>query len=197
MELNNGEKSKHGINLQNSLEDTLVQLKYKNYIKDYKKVYKIGQQGYANTTQFYAPFHISFLNNEEWILFTTTSLRTNRVKGQQWDTYNIKNINKNIVKALLIYPDGISEKEEKEFQKQQSKYKNKKEVSYIDDIMSHEQFYSLIESIALSTLTVGKQKDIQGKNFEMRVADILSDENNLIRWNKGSGVIDGRHYPIF
>jgi len=94
MELNNGEKSKHGINLQNSLEDTLVQLKYKNYIKDYKKVYKIGQQGYANTTQFYAPFHISFLNNEEWILFTTTSLRTNRVKGQQWDTYNIKNINK-------------------------------------------------------------------------------------------------------
>ena len=100
MELNNGEKSKHGINLQNSLEDTLVQLKYKNYIKDYKKVYKIGQQGYANTTQFYAPFHISFLNNEEWILFTTTSLRTNRVKGQQWDTYNIKNINKNIVKAL-------------------------------------------------------------------------------------------------
>ena len=37
MELNNGEKSKHGINLQNSLEDTLVQLKYKNYIKDYKK----------------------------------------------------------------------------------------------------------------------------------------------------------------
>lgn len=197
MELNNGEKSKHGINLQNSLEDTPVQLKYKNYIKDYKKVYKIGQQGYANTTQFYAPFHISFLNNEEWILFTTTSLRTNRVKGQQWDTYNIKNINKNIVKALLIYPDGISEKEEKEFQKQQSKYKNKKEVSYIDDIMSHEQFYSLIESIALSTLTVGKQKDIQGKNFEMRVADILSDENNLIRWNKGSGVIDGRHYPIF
>ena len=120
MELNNGEKSKRGNNLQNSLEDTLVQLKYKNYIKDYQKLYKIAQQGYANTTQFYAPFHISFHNNEEWILFTTTSLRTDRVKGQQWDTYNIKNINKNIVKALLIYPDGISEKEEKEFQKQQT-----------------------------------------------------------------------------
>lgn len=29
MELNNGEKSKRENNLQNSLEDTLVQLKYK------------------------------------------------------------------------------------------------------------------------------------------------------------------------
>ena len=197
MELNNGEKSKRGNNLQNSLEDTLIQLKSKNYIKDYQKEYRIGQQGYSNTTQFYAPFHISFHNNEEWVLFATTSLRTDRVKGQQWDTYNIKNINKNIKQALLIYPDGINEKEEKEFKKQQSKYENKTEVSYIDGILSHEQFYSLIENIALSTLTVGKQKDIQGKDFEIRVADILSDKNNLIRWNKDSGVIDGSHYPIF
>ena len=29
-------------NLQNSLEDTLVQLKYKNYIKDYQEEYRIG-----------------------------------------------------------------------------------------------------------------------------------------------------------
>ena len=57
-----------------------------------------------NKSQFYTPFLIEFHDETKWALFTTTSMRTDRIKGQQWDALNLKKINQSISSVYLIYP---------------------------------------------------------------------------------------------
>lgn len=198
MELTNGEKSIRGKNAQNNLEELVARFFKKGYLPKFTKEYRLGKTGFKNNKQFYSAFHLEITDSEEWILFTTTSLRTDRIKGNQWDAFNLKEINPKIKKAFLIYPDGLSKKENEKFNKQQKKYKNNTNYSCIDDILSYEEFYILLEKTLLRDFrSPGKVKDIQGKNFENRVAEILSNNDNLKRWNGISNIIDGYHYPIF
>lgn len=198
MELTNGEKSKRGKNVQINIEELVSGLKEKGYLLNFTKEYRLGKAGFENNKQFYAPFHLELNNSEEWIIYTTTSLRGDRIKGNQWDALNLKEINPKITKAFLVYPDGISVEENKNFIKQRNKYKKNVDYSCIDDILSSEEFYLLLENYSLASLnSSGKVKDVQGRNFESRVAEILSNESNLHRWNGQSNIIDGFHYPIF
>lgn len=96
MEISNGQKSKHGKKAQNTLLKLIEYSKDKNYIKSFQKEYRVGKSGFTNKKQFYAPFIIEFTNNEKWIIFSSTSMRTDRIKGQQWDALNTKEINPSI-----------------------------------------------------------------------------------------------------
>lgn len=55
----------------------------------------------------------------------------------------------------------------------------------------------MIEAYALQNKTAGQKKDIQGNNFESRVADILSFRQNLIKWQNNDNTIEGMHYDLF
>lgn len=79
----NGEKSKHGKNAQSNIETLLEHCKAKGYITDYKKNFRIGKNGFSNSEQFYAPFYISFDDPKHWLVYSTTSMRTDRIKSQQ------------------------------------------------------------------------------------------------------------------
>ncbi|MGZ9756817.1 hypothetical protein [Mycoplasma sp. 4423] len=83
MSFSNKDKSKHGHNAQKSIIDLLNFCKNNNYIKSFRVNYRIGKEGYINNEQFYEPFIIKFLDDKEWIIFSTTSMRSDRIKGQQ------------------------------------------------------------------------------------------------------------------
>ena len=92
MAFTNADKSKHGTSAQNSLEDILDFCVKCEYLSGYQKNYRIGKPGYDNDKQFYVPFLVEFNDGEKWALFSTTSMRTDRIKGQQWDAFNLKQI---------------------------------------------------------------------------------------------------------
>lgn len=197
MDFTNGQKSKHGSNAQYSIEELLSYCKKQNYISNYLKGYRIGKDGFQNKEQFYAAFIITFNNTEQWILFSTTSMRTDRIKGQQWDSYNLKNINPSITKSIIVYPDASSVSEIEKFTNQNKKYASGFEFSAIDSIVNQDELSKLIEENATKHLNSGQIKDIQGKNFEDRVAEVLSSRENLKKWRTGDMMLTGLHFNMF
>lgn len=196
-ESSNRDKSKHGKNAQSNLVSMLDFCKRKKYIKDYTTPFRIGKDGFSNKNQFYSPFLIVFDNNEQWVVFTTTSMRTDRVKGQQWDSLNIKNIKPSVSKSYLVYQDCADEFEVAEFKRQNAKYQKKEEYSAIDAILNQSELYALIEAHFTISLEKGKIKNIQGRNFEDFVAEILSDKDNFKKWQNDDKTLTGMNYPLF
>ena len=193
----NKDKAEHGRNAQVSLQSILTKCVEVNYLSSYTKDYRIGKTGYNNSKQFYSPFLIEFEDGTKWIIFNTTSMRTDRIKGNQWDALNIKNIDTSITKAYIIYPDSLPSTIKNEFIRQNKKIKNQDEFSAIDEILSQDCLYNLIEKQAIQHKNKGQQKDIQGNNFETRVANILSDEINFKKWVLSDTLQVGMHYDIF
>lgn len=197
MAFTNAEKSQHGVNAQNNLENILSYCVEKGYIATYTKNFRIGKDGYSNDEQFYAPFVIEFVDAEKWLIFSTTSMRTDRIKGQQWDAINLKEIDTSITKAYLVYSDSVSDHDKSEFERQHNKYVSGYEYSAIDGVINQDTLYNLIEATALSELNAGQIKDIQGRGFEDRVAGILSSAENLAKWKTNAPTLVGYHYAMF
>lgn len=195
MAFTNADKQQHGQSAQESLESILEHCKDAGYIKSFIKTYRIGKPGYNNDTQFYAPFLIEFNDETKWALFTTTSMRTDRIKGQQWDAKNLKEIEDSIKKVYLVYPDAVPG--ESEFVRQNMKYANNDEYSAIDAVISQNQVANFIEVYAIKDKTDGQIKDIQGNSFESRVAAILSYPENLRKWKTNAATLEGVHFGMF
>lgn len=197
MTFSNADKARHGKSAQDSLANILKRCIDSGYLVQVEAEYRIGKEGYGNDKQFYAPFLILFEDESKWALFTTTSMRTDRIKGQQWDAINLKQIDPRITQAFLIYPDGVPSNVKKEFLRQAKKYKDKEEYSVIDAIVSQDEISNLIEAYAIRNKNAGQTKDIQGNNFENRVADILSFPPNLAKWKNNDATIEGMHFDMF
>lgn len=195
MAFTNADKQQHGQSAQESLESILEHCKDAGYLKSIIKPFRIGKPGYNNDKQFYAPFLIEFKDETKWALFTTTSMRTDRIKGQQWDAINLKEIEASIKKVYLIYPDAASG--ESEFVRQNMKYANNDEYSAIDAVISQNQVANFIEAYAIKDKNDGQIKDIQGNSFENRVAAILSYPENLRKWKTNAATLEGMHFGLF
>lgn len=196
MTYTNADKAKHGQSAQNSLENILDFFKEKGYLANVSINYRVGKPSFSQQ-QFYAPFLIEFNDSTKWALFTTTSMRTDRIKGQQWDAMNLKEISQQVTSVYLVYPDGLDSKERNKFIKQGEKYTKHEEYSAIDAIVSQDQISNLIEEYSLQNKSVGQIKDIQGNNFESRVARLLSYSENLMKWKTNSNIAEGLHYDAF
>jgi len=197
MAFTNAEKSQHGVNAQNNLENILAYCGEKGYVSAYIKNYRVGKAGYANDEQFYVPFLVEFSSGEKWLIFSTTSMRTDRIKGQQWDAINLKEIDPSITKAYLVYSDGVNDHDKAEFERQHHKYISGYEFSAIDGVINQDTLYNLIEATALSELNAGQIKDIQGRGFEDRVAAVLSSAENITKWKTNAPTLVGYHYSMF
>lgn len=195
--LSNSEKAKHGRSAHVGMEEILKRCVDAGYLVQVSKNYGIGKEGYSNQKQFYAPFLIVFKDESKWAIFTTTSMRTDRIKGQQWDALNLKELDPLITHVYLVYPDGLDEKELSEFIRQNSKYINKEEYSIIEQIVSQDEISNMIEKYAIKDKTFGQIKDIQGNSFEARVASILSFDQNLNKWKNDDNSLVGMHFEIF
>ncbi len=199
MAFSNKDKSQHGQSGISGLRNLLELCLQRKYIKTLTPEFRIGKEGFTNANQFYAPFVIEFNDetNSKWALFSSTSMRTDRIKGQQWDAFNLKTIDPTISNAYLVFPDSISEGERKNFINQNNKYRSREEFSALDGILSQQQLFNLIESHALGSMTTGQIKDIQGNSFEEMVARTLQYKQNLEKWCCHTPTIEGMNYSLF
>ncbi len=135
----------HGKDFQSFIEDELRTLKRDGYLTQVIREFRAREPGYENPDQYYAPFLIQFNDRTRWILFSTTSMRTDRIKGQQWDADRLKQVDATISKALLVYPDEVTGRVRSEFVRQKNKYDSRWEFTRIDDIIPFGELVQLIK----------------------------------------------------
>lgn len=206
--LSNKEKSIHGYENQESLTGVLSSLLEQGYISDFQQDFRIGHPTASNTAQFYAPFMIQFMDRSRWVIFSTTSMRTDRIKGQQWDAYNLKSLDTTVTKAILAYSPESNDV--KKFKRQDDKYTNGWEISAIDRILDFNELVKKIKEEALATFKdevdipsntpsakVGKIWDKKGKGFERYVAKILQDRQFFAFWKKGNFPAKNKEFMHF
>ena len=187
-------KSRHGNNAHDGLEELLKWCQAEKLIKSYQKGFRTGKLGFGNQKQFYAPFIIEFENSVKWILFSTTSMRTDRIKGQQWDSANIKELDSTISMSYLVYPDTANAED---FQSQNRKITDCYEYSAIDEIVNQDRLVNLIEEYSTVDQSIGKRKSLQGVRFEQRIVETLNNQSNFSRWKNQEEAITGLHFGMF
>lgn len=99
-------KSLNGKLSKGSLGQLLSALLKKKLISSCTIEYRNGYIGYE-VNQFYAPYYIEFENREAWLLYSVSSIRSDRVNNQQWNAFHLKQIAKNVTKAFLVVPSDI------------------------------------------------------------------------------------------
>ena len=195
-EASNSDKNKRGNSFQRVLSYLLNLCKEFDYIVDFSENYSKGMPNYSDQGQFKAPYIIEFSDNTDWLVFTTTSLR-DRIKQQYWDALNLKQLDKKITEAYLVYPDILSEKEKHNFIIKNEKIQSLIEYSSLEGLLSQDSFFNRIEEYALRNLTDNQRRDKKGKNFERRVAATLDNPVNFEKWKNNDKGIEGLHYQMF
>lgn len=196
----NAKKSVHGVNAQISLESMLKQMWYRNYIKEYHKLdewSKPDKKGY----RLYAPFVITFYNDEQWALYSTTSYRSDRMKGNHWDSLLVKKY-RGISRCYLIIADpkidisvscADAEMADKDIQRILA-YEDA--LDELDGALTTSSLYNMVESIYMKSREHGVREAVAGTNFEERLAELLSNHENLLVW-QGDKLAVGMEYPIY
>jgi hypothetical protein len=192
----NRDKSLHGRKGQEQLYELLNNYLEKGYINEYKTHYNTGYKG-KKTDQFYFQTLVNINDEEKWLIQSTTSLRTDRINIQQWNAYHIKEIDKDITKAIIVYPDSISEKEKEQFKRYNDQISEGKIFSSIDNVISLSELDLYIENRALSNNSLGSKKAILGINLEEKITKILNSEKNKNKWNNEDSLEVGYQYPYF
>lgn len=194
--MSNSDKTRRGNSLKRVLAYMMKLCKELGYITSFEENYKKGRPGYRDQNQFKAPYKISFSDNTEWLIFSTTSLR-DRIKEQYWDTFNLKELNPAISEAYLVYPDGLDPSDKQAFVSKNNKIQNRGEFSPLTALMSQESFFNRIEEHALQSLTDAQKRERKGNNFEKRIASILRNPCNFEKWKTNDPVLEGLHYTTF
>ncbi len=192
----NSDKQEHGQNAKNTMEEILKKCEDFSYIKKTIKDYRCGYKGFSGS-QFYCNFLIVFQDDTKWIIKITTSFRSDRIKGNQWDSFNIKEIDPSISKSVLVYPDDLPESEKEKFIVHKLKIVNHQHFSSIDDIVGQNELFELIENYAYKDLKLGSRRGKAGNNFEDYIANILSYQQNLEKWNTNNPKLVGMQYNFF
>ena len=138
-------KSLNGQISRNSLSLQLQKLLADGIIAFCSMEYRKGYAGY-DPQQFYAPFYIEFQNGEGWLLFSSSSIRNDRMNNQQWNSLHLKKIAKNITRSYLVIPDDIynNQKEKKNAENYQNKIAGKM-YSSIEAVCYQSEIINLIE----------------------------------------------------
>ncbi len=172
----NKDKRIAGLNAQKSLCSQIQYLKENGFIETFEEKKKYGHIGLRDD-QFVCDFSVTFRNKETWILFSTTSLRTDRFKAKQWDSFNIKIIDPKIQKAFIICTD-----DDNEIENFCNNHASNKDLLYVDGILSQEGFFHLIDDKILGSVLNGRKAAKVGLNFQSLLGMILKNEQNLRKY---------------
>lgn len=131
------------------LLSALIELQKRGIIKSCSSNFRCGYAEYLEE-QFFAPFYVEFFNSEGWVIYSTNSIRSDRMTFQQWHTEHIKRINKNITRAFVVVPDSINEnaKELQIARRYDEKIKNKEIYSPVDGILTQTEFVEMTSNYA-------------------------------------------------
>src|SRR5699024_8083849 len=134
----NKKKALSGLKTKELLRKTLEDLSSNLYINiNYQMDFDTGYVGYSNK-QFKMDALIKFndSNNEIWLIKTTSSIRSDRVKGNQFDAQNIRKIKPNVKEIYLVTSDFADPKEISYRKKYSENIRKKRLYSEIDDVIS-------------------------------------------------------------
>lgn len=183
---------------QKLIQSLLVILQSRGYITSFEFYSKSKRFGYkTKKKQFYFPFFIKFNDSQKWIIQSSTSYPRERMNGYQWNSLHLKNIDENIRKALVIYPDTMKQNEIHQCIRYNKDIQENNIESAIDGVISFADLYILLEQKAFENLETGALKDKQGKAFEKWLVDILSHPANREIWNGKRSEDLGFNYPYF
>lgn len=188
----NREKVMHGLGMKRSLSSAIEELELSGAV-----IQRVSRPAYGYLdmcqTQFKATEELTFADGSKAIVYTTNSIRSDRVKEQQWDAYNIKRIDRTINYAWLVVPDDEA------LLAGQSVRRNITSGDYftaIDDILTIQMFYDEVFSRFSETINAGAMHDIAGNSFEETFESILSDRDNLERFNGDTSCV-GYRFDVF
>ena len=185
-------KALHGVQARLTLDYIVAELENYGAFETHKDSPTYGYDNH-DKSQFKADKEITASDGTEYILYSTNSIRSDRVKGQQWDAYNIKQIDGRIEYAYIIIPDDDALKGGKAFR---DKMRSGSMFSAIDDILTVEEFYEAEIAKYGERLKSGVRHDLEGRKFEELFCSILGSHENLNRFN-GVGIDIGYLYDTF
>ena len=141
----NKSKSKRGNEFNETVLLTLKSIKDKGVIDniDMKKRFPYTE---GHGPQFYAPF-IVLKENKKVLVFTMTTMRSDRNKEKQWDALGIKNYFKGQISVVVVLPDELSGKELCHHVREKKKIKQKNYFSVIDEICQLSELSKVLRSI--------------------------------------------------
>lgn len=139
----NKKKACNGAAVKELVEKTITDLRADGLISARYRAPHYGYDGY-DSKQFYAANEIELCNSEKWLIFSTNSIRNDRVKESQWDAYNIMRIDGSIEKAYLVVPDEGSFEGGKTCR---SKIRNGEYFTAISDILTIDEFVELVRDV--------------------------------------------------
>lgn len=164
------------------------------------KGYSIGYENCEK--QFKMDYAITFndFDNETWLVKPTSSIRTDRIYGNEFFAQNIKIVDENVTKIFVVVPDSITEKEIKNKNDYSNKIHSETYVSFLDDVLTFSELKDLVLNHASENLSQGISANILGNNAEDSIVDLLTDKNNILLWNdyaKHSQTIKSSTYRWF
>lgn len=148
-----------------------------------KKGYSVGYENCEK--QFKMDYAITFsdFDNEIWLVKPTSSIRTDRIYGNEFFAQNIKIVDENVTKIFVVVPDSITEKEFKNKNDYSNKIHSETYVSFLDDVLTFSELKDLVLNHASENLSQGISANILGNNAEDSIVDLLTDKNNILLWN--------------
>lgn len=148
-----------------------------------KKGYSVGYENCEK--QFKMDYAITFndFDNETWLVKPTSSIRSDRIYGNEFFAQNIKIVDENVTKIFVAVPDSITEKELKNKIDYSNKIHSETYVSFLDDVLTFSELKDLVLVHASENLAQGIRANIWGNNAEDNIVDLLTDKNNILLWN--------------
>ncbi len=134
---------------------------------------------------------------------TSSSYRSDRIKGNEFEAENIRLILKDNpdigdIHIFFAIPDTISLKEKKNFLKFRNQILNKEIVSYFDDVLTMDQLSIQIIRRALVGVPQGVKSNILGNLGEYLILQSLLNPKNVDIWNGlNSSVIKSQNFHTF
>ncbi|MGF3075974.1 MspI family type II restriction endonuclease [Facklamia sp. P13055] len=171
-----------------------------NFNVEFSSNYNIG---YPNKEkQFKMDFKVVFseFNNETWLIKGTSSVRNDRIYGNEYMAQNIRLINDNITKIFLVVPDSISEKEMQNAKRYSEKIKSETYVSFITDVITVNQLARKIVTKTTEKMPQGQRANVLGSISENSAVLFFKDPKNIELWNdytNASRTIKSSTYILF
>jgi len=146
-----------------------------------------GRKGYADD-QFYVPEVVTLVNGNKYLLYHTNSLRSDRLKENNWDAFNIREIDKSVTGAFLVLPSELG------FDQgtgPRDKIRSKEYFSAIDDVLTVQELYIRLCNMAkdyLDSTAIGHEVEASASTEEEPSAfkavfdgnlDFISDDGSL------------------
>ncbi|EGC80195.1 MspI family type II restriction endonuclease [Lactobacillus iners] len=201
MESTNEDKAKAGVNTANELLDLL-----KKIVNKFQKIDLITSVEYGekdkDKRQFKANAQINFNDTDtSWLVDVSSSFRSDRVKGKEFDIEHIKKILDRQgldTYAYFILPDNAKEKDKNELEKFSRHIQKQDRVTYFDGAMLMTSFRNLLEHEATKSMDQGIKSNLLGASGEEALALAFTNESNLKIWNNPkSNIYQSSSYSLF